>query len=133
MVCAMASKALNVDANREATFVPHDPDHVGGCHQHEGRRCSCNICGTEWPCPIRKEQRRILYGALDHLRAAGYDRAKNLPDDPASGMRWTSPIGWSVFVAYGEGNAWVTIRDPKGQPWATTTHLTVEFLEEHLP
>jgi hypothetical protein len=124
-----------VDARDRATFVPHDPDHTGGCAEHRdrGEACLCNVCGTEWPCPIRKEQRVVIRAAVDFLKSALFRRADDLPDDPACGMRWTSPIGWSVFLAYGEGNAWVTIRDPGGKPWASTTHLTLEFLIEHLP
>lgn len=120
-----------------ADFIPHDPVHAEGetgcsSHRARGESCACNICGTEWPCAIRKEQRAEIKYMVDYLKSDLYERAPCLPDDP-EGIRWASPLGWSVFLTYGERSVVGAIRDPAGKPRSSTTNATVQWLESDLP
>lgn len=113
--------------------VPHDPTHEGGCaaHRERGEACFCNRCETEWPCPIRKEQRRQIQDAVSFLKSDLYERV--VPGPMPTGMTWRSPLGWSVFLAYGEVHAEFTITDPSGAAYGGPWHLNSGELDRRLP
>lgn len=110
-------------AARAAGRVLHDPEVDDG---------PCPECGEPWPCNERKRQRKIKTQIVNYLFSDLYERASLLDSDPP-GARFTSPLGWSVWLTYGHGGIPLTIRAPEGQPYASTTSADVFFLEEHLP
>lgn len=106
--------------------VPHDP--VGDMPDQ-----TCPLCELAWPCPERMHQRKIIKGLLAYLQSDLYSRVPSRPDDPP-GMRWTSPLGWSVFMTYGVTGVPVAIlRGLEGNEHASTTNGSVEWLQENLP
>lgn len=61
-----------------------------------------------------------------------YERVPLLDDDPP-GVRMASPLGWSVWMTYGETGAPLTVRRPEGTTFAATTDGAREWLDEVLP
>lgn len=106
-----------------AGLIPHDP--LKGSND-------CPECGTPFPCANRIEQRRDHKAIVAYLTADLYRRVEPLPNDPP-GARFTSPLGWSVWITYGFDTLVGTVRRPDGSPHAANTHATVEWLEEVLP
>jgi hypothetical protein len=92
----------------------------------------CPECDEPWPCVERKRQRSEIRWIADYLRSDLYKRAPSLDTDP-QGVRWASPLGWSVWWTYGMSSVPMTIRDPEGKPYASTTNGTREWLDEVLP
>lgn len=105
--------------------VPHDPL-VNEPPRH------CPDCDEPWPCAVRKQQRYEKKWIEDLLRSDAYKPVPLLDSDPP-GVRWESPLGWSVWMTYGEQGVPATIRRPDGQTFAATTYATREWLDEVLP
>lgn len=110
------------DPRDTASLVPHDPD---------DSNC-CPIDGEEWPCAERKRQRATKKEAEQMLRSDLFKVADPLPDDPP-GVRWSSPLGWSVWMTYGESGVPMAVRWPDSRPFASTTSGSAEWLEGTLP
>lgn len=103
--------------------IPHDPLETGGY---------CPDCGEPWPCAVRLAQRATKKEIEAFLREALFSVSELLPND-RPGVRWVDPLGWSVWMTYGEQSIPLTIRDPSGKPFAATTSGSADFLEGHLP
>lgn len=113
---------MTTEQNRRSDTLPHDPDNYGTCH----------LCEETWPCQERKRQRAEHREIIAYLASDLYGRVPLLDHDGV-GNRMTSPLGWSVWWTYGEIGIPMTIRDPRGKPYASTTNGSAQWLDEFLP
>lgn len=102
--------------------TPHDPN-------QENR---CPLCDEPWPCAERKRQRQEKKELQHLLHSDLYERVDLLPTDDG-GIRYRSPLGWSVWFNYGEESIPLTIRAPDGKPFKSTTSGSIDWLEANLP
>lgn len=111
--------------------VPHDPAN-GLTARTPGNPCNRG-CPGDWPCEERKAQRLTSREIVDYLRS---DLYKPVPDDTDSeqeGNLWESPLGWRVWVSYGERGMLGVIYAPDGALHSSTTFASFQWLAADLP
>lgn len=120
-----------LDDRRDVLRLAHEEGRVLHDYRDPADK-TCPECSEPWPCAEKRRQKEEIRWMVDLLKSDLYERAPLLDTDP-KGMRFTSPIGWSVWMTHGFGSVVVTIRDPKGEHFASTTSGSREWLHEVLP
>lgn len=109
--------------------APHDPAYAGeGRTSADGQPCNRG-CGP-WPCDERRRQRGVLRECTSFLRDALFRRVASGDRDVG---RWTSPLGWSVELAYGDHGPRARVLAPGGAVEAESDNADFGWLAHAVP